>query len=195
MRTLLVVDVQVDFCIGGALPVAGFSREHINTLNRYIDEFVKNGDDVVYTRDWHPKDHCSFKEQGGIWPRHCVQQTAGADFHPHLKVVGPVFPKGMDRTLEEYSAAHHPTTQLARYLHGSNTTQIYVAGLATDYCVKQHVIDLNNPAVSKSRWKVWVCTDAIAAVDVNPGDGDKALDDMVRAGATLTKIKTALEVA
>jgi nicotinamidase/pyrazinamidase len=194
VRTLLVVDVQRDFCPGGSLPVSGGDLI-VPVINRYVEEFIRNGDDVVYTRDWHPAGHCSFQAQGGIWPAHCVEHTAGAAFHTGLKVAGPIFSKGMVTELEEYSAAHHPTTQLARFLHGSNSTQIYVAGLATDYCVKQHVLDLLNNAVSKSRWGVWVCADAVAAVDVVAGDGDRALDEMVRAGATLTRIKSLSEVS
>jgi len=189
MRTLLVVDVQRDFCLGGSLAVSG-ADAIIPSINRYVEEFIRNGDDVVYTRDWHPADHCSFDTNGGIWPAHCVEHTAGAAFHRDLKVKGPIFSKGMNEELEEYSAAHHPTTQLSRFLKGNNTTQIYVCGFATDYCVKQHVLDLLNPSVN-SGWRVWVCTDAIAAVNVKPEDGDKALDDMVRAGAIPTRIKTA----
>ena len=188
MRTLLVVDVQADFCPGGSLGVKG-GNDIIPVINKYVEEFVKNGDDVVYTRDWHPADHISFKDQGGIWPSHCVRGTFGALFHPQLDVRGTIFSKGMDKDHEEYSAAHDVRSPLVRYLGAMNTTQIYVCGIATDYCVRQHVLDLLSPPVGASRWGVWVLTDAIAAVDVKEGDGLRALDEMVRAGAVTTRIK------
>lgn len=188
MRTLLVVDAQVDFCPGGALGVSD-GDGIIPVINRYVEEFVKNGDDVVYTRDWHPNDHCSFTYNGGMWPAHCIRGSAGAEFHRLLDVRGPVFSKGMDSAHDEYSAAHDSRSPLVRYLHAMNTTQIYVCGLATDYCVKQHVTDLMSSPISGGRWSVWVLTDAIAAVDVNDGDGARALETMVRAGAITTRIK------
>jgi nicotinamidase/pyrazinamidase len=188
MRTLLVVDVQRDFCPGGALAVKG-GDEIVPVINRYVDEFIKNGDEVVYVRDWHPGKHCSFQENGGPWPRHCENYTRGAEFHDDLLVQGTIFSKGMAAAHEEYSAAHDTRSPLVRYLHASNTTQIYVVGLATDYCVKQHVLDLSQTHLSGGKWAIWVCTDAIAAVNVNEGDGDRALDDMVRAGAVATRIR------
>lgn len=188
MRTLLVVDVQADFCPGGALAVKG-GNDIVPVINKYVDEFVKNGDDIVYTRDWHPGNHSSFIERGGPWPPHCVRGTFGALFHPQLDVRGTIFSKGMDAEHEEYSAAHDSRSPLVRYLHAMNTTQIYVCGIATDYCVKQHVLDLTANHISGGKWGVWVLTDAVAAVNIKEDDGVRALEAMVRAGAVTTRIK------
>jgi len=191
MKVLLVVDVQNDF-ITGSLAVKG-AAGILPAVNTYVDESVRLGFPAVYTRDWHPADHCSFKSNGGPWPAHCVQNTTGADFHPDLKVLGPVFPKGMDRGREEYSAVSRPSADLVRFLEGVGPTDIYVCGIATDYCVKQHVLDLLSmkPACG---WDVWVLADAVAAVNVKPEDGHEALLAMKDAGARFNAIKQTAEV-
>jgi nicotinamidase/pyrazinamidase len=200
MKVLLVVDVQRDFCDGGALAVSGGSAV-VPAINRYVDEFIRLGQQVVYTRDWHPANHCSFKQNGGPWPEHCVQGTTGAEFHPDLKISGTVFHKGTQPEREEYSALWSPSAPLYCYLRGIGATQIYVCGLATDYCVKQHVVDLLDKTaldlVEKQNgksWEVWVMLDAIAAVNANEGDGDKAVMEMRDAGAKFNVIRQTMEV-
>lgn len=199
MNVLLVVDVQRDFCEGGTLAVNG-GNAIVPVLNKYIDEFSRTGLPIIYTRDWHPKDHCSFKDQGGIWPAHCVQHTPGAEFHPDLKVLGTIISKGMDKSREEYSAAGLvQTSALTALLLGLGAKRIYVGGLATDYCVKQHVLDLmdvsgNVRVAGDPIWDVFVLLDAIAAVNINPNDGQDAILAMKAAGARFNQIKQTLEV-
>jgi nicotinamidase/pyrazinamidase len=98
MRALIVVDVQNDFIPGGALGVTGGDKI-VPVVNKYVEEFERLGDLIVYTKDWHPANHCSFKENGGTWPIHCVQGSRGAEFHPDLLVRGTIFNKGMNAGL------------------------------------------------------------------------------------------------
>lgn len=196
MNALLIVDVQKDFCEGGSLGVAG-ANAIVPVLNKYIAEFSRTNFPIVYTRDWHPSDHCSFKDQGGIWPAHCVQGTSGAEFHPDLDVRGTIVSKGMRKDLEEYSAAgksSQPTIIPLFYALG--VTRIYVGGIATDYCVKQHVLDLLGVKVGAAQelpWDVFVLKDAVAAVNVNPEDGHQALLEMEKAGARFNEIRQTAE--
>lgn len=187
MRALLVVDVQNDFVPGGSLGVPG-GHDIVPKINKYIDTFNRLGDLVVYTKDWHPADHCSFKDNGGIWPTHCVQGTKGGELHPDLKVLGTIFHKGMDRAREEYSAAWAASTPLVSFLRGAGVTQIYVCGIATDYCVLNHVLDLAKPEIGSDAWKLFVLWDAIAAVNLNAGDGDNAIRKMLAAGAKMQEL-------
>jgi nicotinamidase/pyrazinamidase len=187
MRALIVVDVQNDFIPGGSLGVAGGDKI-VPIINKYVDQFVRLGDQVIYTRDWHPLTHSSFKDFGGIWPLHCVRGTYGSQFHSDLDVRGTVISKGMDPAREEYSAAHSQSTPLVSLLHGLGVTQIYVCGLATDYCVLNHVLDLLKPEISANGWEVFVLMDAIAAVNIKPDDGADALKKMHDAGAKFMQL-------
>lgn len=181
MRILLVVDVQKDFCEGGSLAVNG-GNAVVPIINKYIDTFLRDEEipgEIIYTRDWHPHNHSSFKVNGGPWPPHCVQGTPGAEFHSDLRVAGTVFHKGMLVEQEEYSALPSFESPLASYLIGARPSAIYVCGIATDYCVKQHVLDLNKfRKLYRLNFQIKLCTDAIAAVNVNPGDGEKAIRQM-----------------
>jgi nicotinamidase-related amidase len=170
---LLIVDPQVDFCPGGELPVAAGDRI-FPALNRAMSSF----DVIVASRDWHPPDHLSFAARGGPWPVHCVQDSEGAELHPDLdrSRIAKVFDKATDRDEEAYSAFWG--TGLARWLRDHGVTRLFVAGLATDYCVRQSVLD-----ALAGGFSVVVLEDAIGAVDVRPGDGDRALEEMARAGA------------
>ncbi len=174
---LIVVDVQNDFCPGGALAVPEGDRV-VPVLNRYIEVFVRAGAPVYATRDWHPPNHCSFKAQGGPWPVHCVQETSGAQFHPQLILPKDVvvISKATDPREDAYSGFQG--TDLAQRLKGQGIQKILVGGLATDYCVKSTILD-----GLKAGFTVYVLSDASRAVNVNPGDGPKAVQEMLAAGA------------
>lgn len=178
---LLVIEVQRDFLPGGALPVPEGGAV-IPVLNRCIREFVSRGLPVFATRDWHPVNHCSFRSQGGPWPEHCVAGTPGAEIHEALKLPAntQVISKANTREKEAYSG-FQDTDLLAR-LRARGCCRIFVGGLATDYCVKGTVLDALSNDVA-----VVVLEDAIRALDVKPGDGARALADMVARGAAVAK--------
>lgn len=178
-RLLIVVDVQKDFCEGGSLAVSG-ANAIVPVINKYIKHFSGPRDSIAYTRDWHPANHCSFKENGGIWPSHCVRGTEGSEFHKDLEILGPVFPKGMDPKIEEYSALGDGTS-LSKYLR-TGVTEIFICGIATDYCVKAHSVFLSRI------WGTRILTDAIVAVNAKEGDGESSLLEMVKMGAILTNM-------
>lgn len=174
---LIVVDVQNDFCPGGALPVPEGDRV-VPVLNRYIDRFAERGRPIYYTRDWHPENHCSFKDQGGIWPPHCIKETEGAAFHPQLKILeqGTVVSKGEEPDQEAYSG--FMGTNVADRLKQAGIERVFVGGLATDYCVKHTTLD-----ALKHGFVTVLLTDASLGVDVNPGDSEAAIREMEGAGA------------
>jgi len=181
---LLIVDVQKDFCPGGSLAVAGGDKIIAN-LNIYIDSFSRRRFPIFFTRDWHPQVTRHFKKQGGIWPDHCVQNTEGAKFHTKLNVPqgGIVLSKGMDPESDDYSAFNSEDRNGKKFpqiLRDLGIQALYVGGLATDYCIKSTVLDALDAKVA-----VNVLKDAIKGVDVNPGDSQKAIDEMVAKGATL----------
>ena len=174
---LVIVDVQNDFLPGGALPVPEGDRV-VPVLNEYIHRFRTAGLPIVATRDWHPPDHCSFQAQGGPWPPHCVQGTPGADFAPGLELPEDalIVSKATKPDQEAYSGFQG--TDLDARLREMGVRRLFIGGLATDYCVKQTVLD-----ALRLGYRVYLLTDAIRAVDVQPGDGDAAIDEMLRAGA------------
>jgi nicotinamidase/pyrazinamidase len=173
---LVVVDIQNDFCPGGALAVANGDKV-IPVLNEYIQKFRKAHAPIIFTRDWHPADHSSFKEQGGPWPPHCVQNSEGARFHAALNVPpeGEIVSKA-DKKDEAYS--FFKGTDLSTKLHERGITRLLVGGLATDYCVKETVVD-----GLKYGFQVFHLDDASRGVNVRPDDSERALADMVAAGA------------
>ena len=170
---LIVVDLQVDFCPGGALAVAE-GDEVVAPVNGLLNipGWMK-----VATRDWHPADHASFEAQGGIWPVHCVAETRGAAFHPRMEAgkVEMVVSKATTRDAEAYSG--FDGTTLADDLREAGIERLFVCGLATDYCVKATALDAR-----REGFEVVVVEDAIRAVNVNPGDGKKAIEEMRAAG-------------
>jgi nicotinamidase/pyrazinamidase len=179
---LSVTDVQNDFLPGGALAVPAGDRI-IPFVNHAIELFKKNGLPVFFSRDWHPPDHSSFKDLGGLWPPHCVQNTPGAEFPSEMKIPDGaiIISKGDEKGTEQYSSlggrdANGNTQSVL--LKKLGIKRVFVVGLATDYCVLNTVKD-----ACAEGYEVCVLTDAIRAVDVNPGDGEKALDDMIQAGA------------
>ena len=176
-RALIIVDFQNDFTPGGALGVREGDEiaPRINTLAA-SDDF----DLVVATRDWHPPDHGSFVEQGGIWPVHCVAGTTGAELHPALDRgrIDVVVDKGQDRDADGYSAFE--ATELSDLLREREIDQIVVVGLATDYCVKNTALDGVRAGLT-----VGIDARAIRGVDVEPGDSDRALDELRAAGVVI----------
>ena len=174
---LIIVDVQRDFCSGGALPVPEGERI-IPVLNKYIEKFSKAGGLIVATRDWHPPNHISFKNYGGTWPPHCIQGTPGADFHPDLKLPkeSKIVSKASQADKEAYSG--FDGTDLERELRDAGIRRVFVGGLATDYCVKSTVLDALNLS-----FETVLLLDAIKGVDVNPGDSERAIKEMLESGA------------
>jgi nicotinamidase/pyrazinamidase len=186
---LLIVDFQNDFCPGGALPVAE-GDQIAAPINELLDSF----DLVVATRDWHPPDHGSFKgievdpaawrgaDPASIWPVHCVQGTPGAELYPELESakVDVVIDKGQDRNSQGYSAFQD--TRLVDLLRERGVDRLFVTGLATDYCVKQSVLD-----ALRLGFEVTVVGDAVRGVDVEPGDSQRAIAEMEAAGADLAR--------
>lgn len=174
---LVMADLQNDFLPGGALGVRG-GHEVVPIANEYLRRFTREGLPVFVTRDWHPADHCSFRERGGIWPIHCVAGTPGAAFAQELVVPAgaTVISKATDPAREAYSA--FAGTDLDERLRRAGTRRLYVGGLATDYCVLNTVKD----ALARG-YSAIVLLDAIRAVDAQPGDGDAAIAEMLRRGA------------
>ncbi|MDE0330971.1 MAG: nicotinamidase [Nitrospinae bacterium] len=170
---LIVVDLQVDFCPGGALAVSEGDKI-VSPVNRLLEI---SGWTKVATRDWHPADHTSFQAQGGIWPVHCVADTRGAAFHPQMKSgnVEMVVSKATTRDAEAYSG--FDGTALADDLRASGIERLFVCGLATDYCVKATALDAR-----REGFEVVVVEDAIRAVNVEPKDGETAIEEMRAAG-------------
>jgi len=185
---VLIVDFQNDFTPGGALEVKG-GDEIGPVLNAIAERFAL----VVATRDWHPPDHGSFVgvevdlqrwegiDPPGIWPPHCVQNTPGAELHSSLDrtKVDVVVDKAQDPNTQGYSSFHGGN--LAEVLHDRGVDHVWVAGLATDYCVKNTVLDAR-----REGFEVTVVKDAIRGIDVRPGDSERALEEMRRAGADFT---------
>ena len=176
-QALLIVDYQNDFNPGGALAVPG-GDEIAGRLN----ELAGSGDYdlVVATRDWHPPDHGSFAEHGGPWPVHCVAGTPGAELHPALDDarVDVVLDKGTDPQTEGYSGFQG--TRLAELLHERGIDRVTVVGLATDYCVKNTALE-----ALREGFGVTVDSTAVRGVDVQPGDSERALEELRAAGAAI----------
>ena len=174
---LIVVDVQRDFLPGGALAVPDGDRV-VPALNRYLRLFASRSLPVFATRDWHPPDHCSFREQGGPWPRHCVAGSQGARLAEGLELPETVviISTAVEPDVECYSGFER--TDLEQRLRESGIRRLFVGGLATDYCVLATVKD----AISYE-FSVVLLTDAVRGVNVQPGDADRAQQEMVRLGA------------
>jgi len=179
---LVIVDVQNDFCPGGALAVTD-GDQVVGNLNQHMARFRVAALPIFATRDWHPAQTSHFKDFGGLWPVHCVQGTFGAQFHQDLDLNGQdvILSKGMAADADSYSgfdAVDSAGAALADLLKRSQTKRIFVGGLATDYCVKQTVID-----GLKQGFDVVVLKNSIRAVELKPGDSAGAIEEMVRAGA------------
>jgi nicotinamidase/pyrazinamidase len=177
-RALIVVDVQNDFCPSGALAVK-HGDEVVEPLNKLIDQFLRRGEPVFKSRDWHPPKTKHFADYGGTWPVHCVQNTNGALFHPRLRDDAriPTVSKGQG---DENSYSAFDGTDLDLQLQRLGIEEVWVGGLATDYCVKNTVLD-----ALKHGFRVRALKDAMRAVDIEPGDGDRAIEEMRQAGAEI----------
>jgi len=176
---LILVDVQNDFLPGGSLAVPQGDAV-IPALNRAIAAMQARGLPVFATRDWHPADHCSFQAQGGPWPPHCVAASPGAEFAPALKLPSDaaIISKATRADTDAYSGFQG--TELDRLLRERGVKHLFVGGLATDYCVLNTVQD-----ALKLGYQVFLLEDAVRAVDVQPGDGTRALAQMEERGARL----------
>jgi nicotinamidase/pyrazinamidase len=173
---LLVVDVQNDFLPGGALAVPAGDGV-IAPLNRCAAAFDRDGLPIFATRDWHPADHCSFRARGGPWPTHCVVGTIGAELPASLVLPrnAKLVPKGTRPDTEAYSGFQG--TDLAKRMKAVTCTRVFIGGLATDYCVRATALDARSLGLD-----VFVIEDAVRAVNLHPGDGERALREMSSSG-------------
>ncbi|HWQ40357.1 MAG TPA: nicotinamidase [Burkholderiales bacterium] len=174
---LIIVDVQNDFLPGGALAVPRGDAV-IAPLNRYAALFERQGLPVFATRDWHPANHCSFREQGGPWPPHCIADTPGAQFAPGLRLPASARIVSKATSAERDAYSGFAGTDLDAQLRRADVRRVFVGGLATDYCVLNTVKDARALG-----YEVVLLQDAIQAVDVQPGDGRRAQEEMQRLGA------------
>ena len=184
---LVVVDVQNDFCPGGALGVTDGDAV-VPILNMYAERFRAAGAPVFASRDWHPARTKHFQSGGGVWPPHCVQGTPGAAFHPALALPAGVtiVSKGMDPGNDAYSCFQAETEDglpFAAALGECGASRLFVGGLATDYCVRATVLD-----ALKEGFEVVLLEDASRAVDLKPGDGERAMAEMIAAGARSVRL-------
>ncbi len=179
---LLVVDVQNDFLPGGTLAVP-HGDEVVPVLNTYLNLFSVNHLPVYASRDWHPANHCSFKEQGGLWPPHCVQHSPGAGFAEALQLPSQVviISKAANQAEDAYSVFQG--TGLSELMKAAGITRLFVGGLATDYCVLATVMD-----ALAAGFQVNLLTDAIRAVELQYGDGERAKQEMAEQGAKLIEL-------
>lgn len=184
---LIIVDVQNDFCPGGALAVPE-GDQIIPIIQAAAEDFQRQGLPIVTTQDNHPPHHVSFAERGGPWPPHCVQGTSGFSLHPALQLPPhAVCLKGEDPDQDAYSGfeglvqgVDGSREPLASFLHRLSVDTVYVTGLATDYCVRATVLD-----ALQAGFRTVVLKDAIRGVDVNPGDSERALEEMAQQGADI----------
>jgi len=181
-KALLIVDMQNDFCPGGALAVPDGDRI-VPILNKYMMIFSRKKWPIFASRDWHPQETKHFKQFGGLWPEHCIQNTRGARLHSDLRLPKEaiVLSKGMDPDKDSYSAfqaVDSQGTEFFKLLKTSGIDELWVGGLATDYCVKSSVLD-----ALKFGFKVKLLIDAIKGVNIKPKDSEQAIEEMVNHGA------------
>lgn len=176
---LLIVDVQNDFCPGGALGIPG-GNQVIPILNRWIRSAQIMGIPIFFSRDWHPSNHISFRSQGGPWPPHCIQGTAGAEFHPSLLVpeTAVILNKADLAESESYSA--FGATELGNHMKEKAIRRLWIGGLALDYCVLQSALDAHSLGL-----EVRVLLDGTRAINATSGDAERALVQMESSGIHL----------
>lgn len=172
MKALLIVDLQNDFCPKGALPAPHGDRV-VSVINKLLDNF----DYVLASKDWHPANSIHFE----TWPVHCVRDTPGAEFHPDLDTskLDMVLLKGTDNTDDGYSAFEATNENLVGYLRQKRISELYIAGLTTEYCVKQTVLD-----ALKHGFKTFLIEDAVQGICKNKDDVPMAIAEMKKAGAS-----------
>lgn len=180
MDGLIVVDVQNDFCSGGALAVPDGDAV-VAPINQLMDEV----EFVVATRDWHPADHGSFVEQGGPWPPHCVQGTPGAELHAglHTDRIDAIVDAGYEPGLEGYSGFEE--TDMESVLHEHGVDRVHVAGLALDYCVRATALDAREKG-----FDVVLHLDATRAIEAQPGDAERTVAELREAGVQITSTRS-----
>ena len=178
---LIVVDVQNDFLPGGALAVPR-GDEVIAPLNGYLRQFEERHLPVFVTRDWHPSEHCSFRDQGGPWPRHCVAGTRGAEIAGGLHASGSVRVISKATRIEADAYSGFQGTDLAAQLRALGVRRVVIGGLATDYCVRATVLD-----ALAAGFAAVVLADAVRAVELRPGDGERSLAQMAAHGAEIAR--------
>ncbi len=181
---LVLIDVQKDFCRGGALEVPE-GDQVVPVLNRYMEIFKAAHLPVFATRDWHPEKTSHFNTGGGVWPPHCIQESRGAEFHPDLVLFEEVVIVSSGTAPDEdgfsgFEARDVKGTLLGDLLHEKGVDRLFVGGLATDYCVRATVLD-----GLKQGFKVVLIKDAIRGVDLQPGDSQRAIEEMARLGAEI----------
>jgi nicotinamidase/pyrazinamidase len=172
---LLIIDFQNDFTPGGALAVQGGDE-----IGEPIQRLAPQFDVVAATRDWHPPDHASFETEGGRWPVHCVQGSHGAELHPAMAGIDVDFIVDVGREREDEGYSGFEKSDLAEQLHGRGIQRVAICGLATDYCVRASTLD-----ACREGFDATVVEDAIRPVEVEPGDGERAIEQMLAAGAKL----------
>lgn len=180
---LIVVDVQNDFLPGGSLAVP-HGDEVVPALNRHIALFRARGLPIFATRDWHPADHCSFREQGGPWPPHCVAGTPGAAFSSRLDLPADARIVSKATTADKDAYSGFEGTELDEQLRSLGVRRVFVGGLATDYCVLNTVKDAR-----RHNYQTYFLDDAARAVNLHPEDGRLALEEMARLGAEPVRIE------
>ncbi len=185
---LIIIDVQNDFCPGGSLAVTG-GDEVVPVLNQYIERFTRAKLPVFTTRDWHPENTRHFKIHGGLWPPHCIQGTKGAEFRADLALPDDavIVSAGMAPDEEGYSGFEGRDKNgmgLADLLRTRGVERVFVGGLATDYCVKETVLD-----ALRHGFKAVLLEDAVRGVNLRPDDSERAIAEMVRAGATTSTLQ------
>ena len=191
-KALLIVDVQNDFCPGGALGVPEGDKI-IPKINSYIKIFSKKKFPIFATRDWHPVRSRHFRDFGGAWPVHCIHNSKGAQFHPDLKLPKEAIflYKGMDPELDSYSsfqAEDEKGMSFSKLLNLLGIKEIYIAGLATDYCVR-----FTGKDALKLGFKVKILLDAVQGVDLKAGDSEKAIRELIKSGAKKNILKDVKE--
>ncbi len=182
---LILVDIQNDFCTGGSLAIPD-GEAVVGPANALIEHAGRQGWPVFLTRDWHPPNHVSFQAAGGPWPPHCVANTDGARFHPELKIPrdAVIVSKATSQNSDAYSGFEG--TDLNVHLEADGAEQLIIAGLATEYCVKNTVLD-----GLEAGYSVDVVREGIRAVNVEPDDEQKALNEMKRSGARIATLSDA----
>lgn len=179
---LIIVDVQKDFCSGGALEVPDGDAV-VPVINKYIALFQKACGMILATRDWHPYNHSSFKEYGGPWPPHCIQNTTGAEFHPHLQLPADYKLVSLAEKPGKDAYSGFEGTNLNSLLQERSIKRVFVCGLATDYCVKATALD----AVALN-YETYLLEDAVRGVNVRPDDSEKAIRKMEERGVKRTTL-------
>mgnify|MGYP006422374623 CR=1 FL=1 len=180
---LIIVDLQNDFLPGGSLAVPD-GDEVVPILNEYLQYFTQAGCAIYATRDWHPESHCSFREQGGPWPPHCIAGTTGAEFSEALQLPAEATIISKATTADRDAYSGFEGTDLAERIRAAGCENLFIGGLATDYCVLNTVLD-----ALREGFSVHVLRDAIRAVDVEAGDGERAIERMAQNGADFLTLK------